>query len=114
MRSAADRGAVTAEAALLLPGLLLLVLAICLQSLQLAGLQAVLQDAAGMAARSLARGEAPEPVLRELRTRGPVRLAPLAAADGRLRCLRLEQERRLIGVLPIRLSAEACALAGGL
>src|SRR5690606_3163334 len=52
-----ERGSVTAEFAITLPAVAL-VLAASIMCVQLGGLQLRLQDAAGAAARSLARGEA--------------------------------------------------------
>ena len=55
MIGANDRGSVTAEFAIALPAVVL-VLAACLGGLQVAGHQMRLQDAAAVAARSIARG----------------------------------------------------------
>lgn len=54
--SPAERGSVTAEFALVVPAVVLL-LAVCLSGIHVATLQLRLQDAASTAARSLARGE---------------------------------------------------------
>ncbi|MCU1404020.1 MAG: hypothetical protein JWQ43_323 [Glaciihabitans sp.] len=53
-----SRGSVTAEFAAVIPAVLLVLVA-CLGSLQVAGSQLRLQDAAAGVSRSLARGEAP-------------------------------------------------------
>lgn len=55
-RGAGDRGSATAETAVVLP-VVVLVLACCLGALQLSARQLRLQDAAADAARSIARGE---------------------------------------------------------
>jgi hypothetical protein len=55
-RADAQRGTVTAEFAAVVPAVLM-VLAMCLGSMQVAGVQLRLQDAAADASRSLARGE---------------------------------------------------------
>jgi len=82
----------------------LLVLACCLAGLQLAGQQVRLQDAAAATARSLARG-GPAPAAGGAhvgtRTQGALLCARLTAAS-------------IAPLLPIALSAESCALAGGL
>lgn len=54
-----DRGAVTAEFALALPAVAV-VLALCLMGVQVIGLQVRVQDAASVASRSMARGDGPE------------------------------------------------------
>jgi Flp pilus assembly protein TadG len=98
-----DRGSVTAEFAAVIPAVLL-VLACCLAGLQLAGQQVRLQDAAAATARSLARGD-PAPAV------GGARIA--TRAQGALLCARLTAAS-ISPLLPLELSAESCALAGGL
>ncbi|WP_341953916.1 TadE family type IV pilus minor pilin [Salinibacterium sp. TMP30] len=108
-----ERGSVTAEFALALPTVAL-VLVCCLSGVQLAGLQVRLQDAAAVSARSLARDE----------THGSVS----ATASALVASAQLTAQRRddlvcatvtvparnaLLGLLPITLSASSCALAGG-
>jgi hypothetical protein len=102
---AGDRGSVTAEFAIALPALMV-VLACCLAGMQVAGAQLRLQDAAAAAARSLARGEPPAVA---------AQLVPGAAvsrsADGDLVCATLSV--RASGMLPLGLRATSCALGGG-
>lgn len=101
--SAAERGSVTAEFAAVVPAVLL-VLASCLAGLQLASQQVRLQDAAATTARSLARGDSAPAIAGvdvATRAQGPLLCARLTAAS-------------LSPLLPIELSAESCALAGGL
>lgn len=88
-----DRGSVTAELAVALPAVGL-VLAICVSGLRLASDQVRLQDAAGIAARALARGD-PVP--------GGVEVATVERRDG-LVC---------VAVRSAMLAADACALGGG-
>jgi len=104
MRSpSGDNGSVTAEFAAVVPAVLL-VLACCLAGLQLAGQQVRLQDAAAAAARSLARGGSAPPLAGAAiatRVQGDLLCARLTVAGG-------------AAIIPIELSAESCALAGGL
>lgn len=95
-----ELGSVTAEFATAIPAVLL-VLACCLAGLQLGAQQVRLQDAASATARSLARGEAAPATGARVTTR----------TEGALLCARLEAAAG--GVLPLMLSAEGCALAGG-
>jgi len=108
-----ERGSVTAEFAVVIPAVVL-VLAMCLSGLQLAGTQLRLQQVAASAARSLARGEA-------LGTAGRM-AAPLAPrptlseeGQGSIVCVRASSPgsavRGLLGA--VSLSARSCALAGG-
>ena len=101
-----DRGSVTAEFAVALPGVVVLVAALA-WGLQLAALQVRLQDAAAIVARAEARGES-----------APQTIAALGATvsrhtDGELRCVRLE--RAMTGPLgiAIALGASSCALGDG-
>jgi len=98
-----DRGSVTAEFAAVVPAVLL-VLACCLAGLQLAGQQVRLQDAAAATARALARGD-PAPAI------GGAAIA--TRVDGALLCARLTAAS-IAPLLPLELSAQSCALAGGL
>ena len=82
----------------------LLVLACCLAGVQLAGQQLRLQDAAAVTARALARGnEAPAYPGATVTTRvvGQLLCARLGAASG-------------APLIPLSLTAESCALRGGL
>lgn len=105
-REGDERGSVTAEFAIALPAVAL-VLACCLSGLQLASQQVRLQDAAALAARSAARGDG---------TGVAARLAPGAAlehwADGPLECVRLTAQTSGV-LLPVTLAATGCALGGG-
>ena len=98
----------TAEFAVALPAVVL-VLAFCLSGLQLAGQQLRLQDAAALAARSLARGDDPGPVTD--------RLAPGATIassdDGRLVCATLTSSGGVVLLPGLVVSASSCAWAGG-
>lgn len=100
-----DRGSVTAEFAIALPAVAV-VLACCLGGLQLAAHQVRLQDAAALTARAAARGDG---------VGVAARLAPNAAVshwrDGGLECVRLRT--RAAGLLPISLAATGCALGDG-
>lgn len=108
-RGRSDRGSVTAELAVGLPAVVL-VLACCLSAMQLSGLQLRLQDAAAVTARAVARGGTAQ--LAE-------RLAPGARVatflDGALDCVRLDLDSHLvIGTLvPVTLTASSCAPGAG-
>ena len=93
----------TAEFAAVVPAVLL-VLACCLAGLQLGGQQVRLQDAAAATARSLARGD-PAPAIGGA--------AVVTRTKGALLCARLTASST-DPLLPVELSAESCALAGGL
>jgi len=101
-----ERGSATAEFAVALPSVVL-VLACCLAGMAVAGQQLRLQDAAALAARTLARGGEPEALA--------ARLAPGArvarSADGDLACVTLTAPAE--GLLPLTLQARSCALSGG-
>ena len=107
MRSPGDRGSVTAEFALALPAVVL-VLACCLTGIQMAGQQLRLQDAAAGSARALARGDDLGAVA------GGATVSTTTTGD--LVCARLsERAEGMPGTLfRIRLSARSCALGGGL
>jgi Flp pilus assembly protein TadG len=105
-----ERGSVTAEFAVALPAIAL-VLAACLASVQLAAQQVRLTDAAADAARALGRGES---------------VAEAAAIADRVAggaVLQVSDEEPFVcatlsasgtGVLaPVRLRAESCAVTGG-
>jgi Flp pilus assembly protein TadG len=93
-------GSITAEFAAVIPAVLL-VLACSLAGIQLAAQQLRLQDAAATTARSLARGDTPPPIAATIATR----------EEGNLLCAVLTQAAT--GILPLELTAESCALAGG-
>lgn len=104
-----DRGSVTAEFAVVVPAVILL-LALCLSAMQVATLQIRLQDAASLAARSVARGGgSPASALGLVRG---------ASADidrrGDLVCVRLAVDARVFGgIIPgVRLTAMSCSSRG--
>jgi len=105
---------VTAEFAVLVPGVLL-VLAFCLAAIQIVGQQVRITDAAADGARSLARGDTA--AVAAQRVRHSVGGASIAdSRDGEYVCIDVSQPAefapaRLIG---IDVTAHSCALAGGL
>lgn len=100
-----DRGSVTAELAVALPAVVL-VLACCLSGMAAAGQQLRLTDAAALAARTLARGGDPVALVARLQPEAHV----ARSAEGDLACVTLTT--RAHG-LPIDLAARSCALDGG-
>lgn len=104
----ADDGSVTAEFAIALPAIVL-VLASCVGALQLAAAQVRLQDAAALAARAAARGDDPGPAA------APAPGARLSVwRDGALVCAAARTTARWApGLPPLELSAQSCALDGG-
>ena len=108
--SAPDRGAVTAELAVGLP-VVVLVLGVCLGGLGIATAQLRAHDAAADAARLLGRGE---PVARAealvARTAPGGRLS-VARADA-LVCATVTVEQRLL-LVPIAVAGSSCALDAG-
>ncbi|TQO19398.1 TadE-like protein [Rhodoglobus vestalii] len=108
-----DRGSVTAEFALALPAVAL-VLVCCLSGVQLAGLQVRLQDAAAASARSLARDESPGSVAATASALvSSARLSSHHRDDLVCATVSAPAQNALLGLLPITLSANSCALAGG-
>lgn len=98
-----DDGSVTAEFAVALPAVAV-VLAACLLGLQVAGTQLRLQDAAALAARALARGDPPGSAV------GLVAGAALSEGrDGALVCATLTAP----SALGLTVSATGCSLDGG-
>lgn len=110
-RSPDDGGAVTAELAVALPAVLL-VLAACLSGLRLGAEQVLLTDAAGLAARSAARHDPPSRTAALLgATTG--RLAAVSRSGGVV-CAEVASDARLLGVLVrLPLRARGCALDAG-
>ena len=110
--AARERGSITAEFATVVPAVVL-VLACCLASVQLAGQQLRLQDAAADAARSLARGDSAAGALGHVGIPG-VTLARSTSGD--ILCVTLSVRSRVpLGtLLGVTLRARSCALAGGL
>lgn len=100
----------TAEFAVALPAIVL-VLAGCLASVQLAAQQVRLTDAAADAARALGRGESHDAAQAiAVRTSGAAALE--VADEGEFVCARLTASGA--GLLAaVRLSAESCAVGGG-
>ncbi|CAN5553461.1 hypothetical protein BH10ACT7_BH10ACT7_06450 [soil metagenome] len=107
MIGADDRGSVTAEFAVALPAVVL-VLAACVGGLQVAGHQVRLQDAAAVAARSIARGGGVG-VAQARASRMVPGVSVTHRADGDLVCASLS-----LAVPPgLTLRASSCALGGG-
>ncbi|MFD1715491.1 TadE family type IV pilus minor pilin [Amnibacterium flavum] len=109
-----ERGSATAELAVAMPAVLL-VLAACLGMLQIAAQQVRYSDAAAVGARSLARGESVAVASeRALLVSGPARFSP--STKGEFVCATLTGRGVpvLTSALGIELSASSCALAGGL
>jgi hypothetical protein len=102
-----ERGTVTAEFAVVLPAVLL-VLAACLGGLRLGAEQVRIVDAAALAARSLARGDAPAVSARLARDAGAEAIAVERAPDG-LVCVLARRASPILG-LPVPLAARSCAL----
>src|SRR4051812_26966641 len=106
--SRAERGTVTAELAVAMPAVLL-VLAACLGGLRIGAEQVRLADAAGVAARSLARHDPPGTTASLVRALGGTVVR--VARSGGILCAGIEQRVPLLGtlaVVPIR--ARSCAL----
>ena len=104
-----DRGSVSAEFALAMPAVAL-VLLLCLSGMQVAGLQVRLQDAAAVAARSVARGDGSASAV--------AALIPGATtstyANGELQCARVSAPAAgALALIGLRLEASSCALGGG-
>lgn len=110
--SRGERGSVTAEFAIALPAVLL-VLALLLGGMHLGGLQVRAQDAAADAARALARGDPGGVVAGRLGTQLPG--ASLASwTSGDLVCVRVSvTPNGPVAALGLVAAAESCALGGG-
>ncbi|WP_143544647.1 TadE family type IV pilus minor pilin [Salinibacterium xinjiangense] len=110
-RAPGDGGSVTAEFAVTMPAVIV-VLAVCLSGVQVAGQQLRLQDAAAAAARSFARGDSAAATAS--------RLAPGATvtqrSDGDIDCVTLTDQPKVAtgGIAGLILTASSCALGGGL
>jgi len=105
-----DRGSVTAEFAVALPAIAL-VLAACLGSVQLVAQQVRLTDAAADAARALGRGETSS-VAHSIADRVAGTADMAVAEDETFVCVTLGANGG--GLLAaVRLSAESCAVTGG-
>lgn len=97
--SRCDTGAVTAELALAIPAVLL-VLAACLGGLRLGAERLRTADAAGIAARIAARGET-----------APVPAGGTVRRQDDVVCVDLRRTVPLLG-LPVPVTASSCSLAG--
>jgi hypothetical protein len=106
--SRAEAGTVSAELAVALPAVLL-VLAACLGGLRLGAEQVRLADAAGIAARSLARHDPPATTASSVSALGGVVVGVTRA--GGILCAALERRVPLLGTLAVvPLRARGCAL----
>jgi len=107
--TADDRGTVTAELAVALPAVLV-VLAVCLGGVQVVTRQAALVGAASAAARSVARGDSSNATAETVRQIDPAARYSAATA-GDLVCVRMHSHARLLpGWAGVPLSARSCAL----
>ncbi|MDJ0334270.1 TadE family type IV pilus minor pilin [Salinibacterium sp. G-O1] len=109
-RARDDGGSVTAEFAVTMPAVILL-LACCLSGVQVAAQQLRLQDAAASAARSLARGDSAAATVARLEPGASV----TERSDGELDCVTLTtRSTGVVGVIGgFTLAASSCALGGG-
>ena len=106
-----DRGSVTAEFAVALPAIAL-VLAASLASVQVVAVQVRLADAAADAARALGRGES-EATAAGIAARNAAGASLSTSVDDRFVCATLRATAG--GVLSaLELRAESCAMRGGL
>lgn len=105
-----DRGTVTAEVAVTLP-VVVIVLAACLGGLAIAGAQVRAHDAAADAARLLGRGESSANAQQHVsRTLAGATLS--VSRPTQLVCATVHVEQRLL-LVPMTLTATSCALDGG-
>ncbi|AMB59385.1 TadE family type IV pilus minor pilin [Microterricola viridarii] len=112
-RLAGSRGSVTAEFAVVMPALFL-VLALCLGAVNLVGQQLRLSDAAADAARAAGRGDDAARV-RALVARAVPGAALGLATRGEFVCADLSSQTAFgLGGFGVRMTASSCALAGGL
>lgn len=107
-----EHGSVTAEFAAAVPAVVL-VLACGISSLQIAGQQLRLQDAAADVARSLGRGDSGR--ISEIVARAAPGASYSTFSDGDLVCVQLRADvTSPVGtLLRLSLGAQSCALAGG-
>lgn len=105
-----DRGAVTAEVAVALPAVVL-VLAACLGGLGLSTAHLRAQDAAADVARLLGRGESTAVAQQHLSGAAPGARLAISRPAG-LVCASVRVEQRVL-LFPVELTASACALDGG-
>ena len=102
-----DRGSVTAEFALVLPAVVV-VLGVCLAAMQLSAQQVALQDAASSAARIVARGSGEAEAFRaasELVPGSTLRAVP----GGELACVELAVHRTVLSLPGVDLAARSCS-----
>lgn len=107
-----ERGSVSAEFAILMPAVLLL-LGLGLSAAQVSSRQLQLQDAAADAARVIARGEGLQAAERHLAALVPGAVLH-GQTEGDLSCVLLRAPGAPRGLFAaMRLEARSCALAGG-
>ncbi|WP_127792812.1 TadE family type IV pilus minor pilin [Agromyces sp. LHK192] len=110
-RWADERGSATAELAVALPAVAL-VLALCLGAVQVVATQVRLTDAAADAARALGRGEAPGTAIAIAGRVAGVPVALSTVDEPPLVCVTLRSAASgVLGLLGLR--AESCAVGGG-
>lgn len=107
-----ERGSVTAELAVAFPAVAV-VLIFGVSALMAAGTQVRLQDAAADAARLAGRGEPAERSTSVVSTAVPGAVTAIETR-GDLVCATATVEARVAGLVTVPLSAESCALGGGL
>ena len=105
-----DRGSVTAEIAVALPAVIV-VLAACLGGLGLASAQLRAQDSAADAARLLGRGDAVAAAEQLVARSIPGARLEVSRPAG-LVCTSVVVEQRLL-LVPVRVAGSSCALDGG-
>lgn len=103
-----ERGSVTAELAIALPTVVI-VLAACLSGMQLAGQHLIVQDAAAAAARSAARGDSPGAIAAQLVPGS----SASQSAKGDLVCVTVSAPGLAVALRGLTVSASSCALGGG-
>ncbi|WP_052411629.1 TadE family type IV pilus minor pilin [Streptomyces sp. NRRL S-118] len=109
-RSRADRGSVTAEAAVALPALVVFTMAL-VWGLVAAAAQIQCVDAARAGARAVARSEPREAAVAAARAAAPAGSRVSVARDGELWRVRVEAPAPGPGALGVTLRAQAAALA---
>ena len=111
LRAGGDRGSATAEFAIVLPVLVLL-LALGAGLLGAGGARVRLEDAAADAARVLARGEG-ESAASGIVARAVPRADAAVSREGGFVCVTASATVRLLGTAGMPLQAHSCALDGG-
>ncbi len=107
-----ERGSVTAELALAVPAVVL-VLLLGAGALGAASRQVALQDATADAARLLGRGEGEGAATRAVKTAVPG-ASMSSSASGDLVCVSADADLTIGGFVRVGVHASSCALAGGL